>query len=119
MLGVPADEGEEDPRSEERRLGVPALLRKISPGRNAAGQEQEEQGGGEAGEPVHCDNKLKIIRRKKQNKYKWVLRKSYLFPLRGHHREAKSVQQLLTCCDNTAKLSFKGVGCAAILKGMA
>lgn len=54
MLRVSADEGEKDPRGEQRRLGVPALLRKIPPGRTAPGQEQEQQdsGGG------HSDNKL-------------------------------------------------------------
>lgn len=57
MLGVPADEGEENPGGEERRLGVPALLGEISPSRTAGGQEQEEQGGGEAGEPEHRDCK--------------------------------------------------------------
>lgn len=65
MLRIPADEGEEDPWGEERRFGVPALLRKISPGRNAAGHEQEEQSGGEASMPVHYDNKLKIIKKDK------------------------------------------------------
>lgn len=55
MLRVSANEGEEDPRSEERRLGAPALLREVSPSRTGAGEEQEEQGGGEAGEPGHGD----------------------------------------------------------------
>lgn len=58
MLGIPADEGEEDPWGEERGFGVPALLRKISPGRNVAGHEREEQSGGEESMPMHCDNKL-------------------------------------------------------------
>lgn len=58
MLGVPADEGQKNPGSEERRLGAPALLRKISPSWTAAGEEQEEQSGGEeAGEPVHGASK--------------------------------------------------------------
>lgn len=57
VLGVSADEGEENPRSEKRRLGAPALLRKISPGRTAAGLQQEEQGGGEAGGSVHGSEK--------------------------------------------------------------
>lgn len=57
MLRVPADEGEQDPGSEKRRLGAPALLGEISPGRSAAGQEQEE-----AGEPVHRGNNLTIIK---------------------------------------------------------
>lgn len=60
MLGVPADESEEDPWCEQRRLGVPALLRKIAPRRDAPRQEQEEHGGGEAVESVHRGNKLKI-----------------------------------------------------------
>lgn len=58
---VSADEGEENPGSEERRLGVPAFLRKVSPDWTAAGQEQWEQDGGEAGESVHRDNKLRNI----------------------------------------------------------
>lgn len=60
VLGVAANECEEDPRSEQRRLGVPALLREISPDRNAAGRQQEEQGNGEEGRPTHRDNKRKI-----------------------------------------------------------
>lgn len=98
MLGVSADQGQEDPGSEERRLRAPALLRKISPDRTAAGQEQEEQGGGKAG--AHCGNKLTNIYIYlylyiTAKKFKWVLHKSCLFTLRGHHRKAKSVQQLL------------------------
>lgn len=50
MFGVSADQGDEDSGSEKRRLGVPALLRKISADRAAAGQQQEEQRGGEAAE---------------------------------------------------------------------
>ncbi|TNN70399.1 hypothetical protein EYF80_019425 [Liparis tanakae] len=46
------DEREEDPRSEERGLGAPALLRKVCPSRSAAGQQQDKQGGGEAGERI-------------------------------------------------------------------
>lgn len=57
MFGVSADEGDEHPRSEERRLRVPALLRKVSPRGTAAGQEPDEQRGAEAGEPVHCHKK--------------------------------------------------------------
>lgn len=59
VLRVPADEREEDPRSEERGLGAPALLRKVCPSRSAAGQQQDKQGGGEAGERVHCGTKLR------------------------------------------------------------
>lgn len=60
MLGVSADEGEQEPRSEQRRLGVPALLRKIPPGRTAPAQEQEEQDSGAVGVTVHSHNKLSI-----------------------------------------------------------
>lgn len=60
MLGVSADEGEQDPRSEQRRLGVPALLRKIPPRRTAPAEEQEEQGSGAAGVTAHSDNYLSI-----------------------------------------------------------
>lgn len=61
MLRVSADEGEQDPRSEQRRLGVPALLGKIPPGRNApGGEEQEEQDGGGVDVTVHSGNRLSI-----------------------------------------------------------
>lgn len=60
VLGVAANECKEDPRSEQRRLGVPALLREISPDRNAAGRQQEEQDNGEEGRPTHRDNKRRI-----------------------------------------------------------
>lgn len=110
VLGVSADEGEEDPGSEERRLGAPALLRKISPGRNAAGQEQEERGGREASEAVHCGNKLSNkydIYQK--NKSKRLLYKCCVFTLRGHHSKAKICAAAPDVRRrNTAKLSFKG-----------
>lgn len=60
MLGVSADEGEQEPRSEQRRLGVPALLRKIPPARTAPGEEREEQDSGPVGVTVHSDNNLNI-----------------------------------------------------------
>lgn len=56
MLGVAANKCEEDPWSEQRRLGVPALLGEICPDRSAAGRQQEEQGSGEEGRPVHREN---------------------------------------------------------------
>uniref|UniRef100_A0A4W6FQY6 Uncharacterized protein n=1 Tax=Lates calcarifer TaxID=8187 RepID=A0A4W6FQY6_LATCA len=80
VFGVSADEGEEDPGSEKRGLGAPALLRKISPGWTAAGQEQEE----------HNDGEIKTL------KSRWVVVmapdetpfKSCLFTYRGHHRKS-------------------------------
>ncbi len=89
MFGVSADEGEQDPGSEERRLGVPALLRKVSPGRTAAGQERQQQDGGRAGETVHCAKNNEILN---ETQFNCVIYKSCLFPLSDHHREAKSVQ---------------------------
>lgn len=53
VLRVPADQRNMNPRSEERRLGAPALLREISAGGAVAAQQQEERHGGEAGGPVH------------------------------------------------------------------
>lgn len=54
VLGVPADECEEDAGREQRGLGAPALLREVrASGSAAAGQQQGEQGGGEAGESGH------------------------------------------------------------------
>lgn len=59
VLRVSADERNENPGSEERRLGAPALLRKVSPGRSAAvGQEQEEQRGAEDPHFRHGAHKL-------------------------------------------------------------
>lgn len=60
VLGVSADEGEKDPRRKQWRFGVPALLRKVPPGRTAPGQEQEEQHSGPVGGSVHSDNKLSM-----------------------------------------------------------
>lgn len=60
MLGVSADEGEQEPRSEQRRLGAPALLRKIPPGRTAPGEEREEQESGPVGVTAHSHNKLSM-----------------------------------------------------------
>lgn len=61
MLRVSADEGEQDPRSEQRRLGVPALLRKIAPGWKAPGaEEQEQQDSGGVGDTVHSGYKSRI-----------------------------------------------------------
>lgn len=118
MLRIPADEGEEDPWGEERRFGVPALLRKISPGRNAAGHEQEEQSGGEASMPVHSDNKLKIIKKREIDIYVSGCYVRVVALLCGFITERQNLCSS-SWCDNTAKLRFKGVGSAAILKGMA
>lgn len=54
-LRVPADESEEDPRSQQRRLGVPAFLGEISPDWRAAGRQQQQQQGGpeEGGRLAH------------------------------------------------------------------
>lgn len=60
MLRVAANEREEDPRSEQRRLGVPALLGEICPDWSAAGRQEQEQGSGEEGRPKHRDNPAKI-----------------------------------------------------------
>lgn len=51
MRRVAADQRDDDPRSEERRLGAPALLGEISPAR--ARQENEQQGGQQRGDPGH------------------------------------------------------------------
>lgn len=48
---VAADQRDDDPGSEERRLGAPALLGEIPPTR--ARQENEQQGGQQRGDPGH------------------------------------------------------------------
>ena len=92
MLGVSADEGEQDPWSEQRRLGVPVLLREIPPRREAAGQEQKE-----AGEPVHggdqCGDCCETMKKCEE-----VQCRRCLFTLRSLlSRGEKSVQRLLMC----------------------
>lgn len=60
VLRVAANEREEDPRSEQRRLGVPALLGEICPDWSAAGRQEQEQGSGEEGRPEHSDNQRRF-----------------------------------------------------------
>lgn len=51
MRRVAADQRDDDPRSEQRGLGAPALLGEISPAR--ARQEDEQQGRQQRGDPGH------------------------------------------------------------------
>lgn len=51
MRRVAADQRDDDPRSEELRLGAPALLGEISPAR--AQQEDVQQGKQQRGDPEH------------------------------------------------------------------
>lgn len=118
VLGVSANEGKKNPGCEEWRFGVPALLRKISPDRTAAGQEQEEQGVVEASEPGHRDSKLwnriMII-------YKWTVAR------RGLQRNISWLSGVITdreslCyspwCKSSARLISKGVGSVWMVKGV-
>lgn len=51
MRRVAAHQRDDDPGSEERRLGAPALLREVSPTR--ARQENAQQGRQQRGDPEH------------------------------------------------------------------
>lgn len=51
MRRVAADQRDDDPGSEKRRLGAPALLREISPAR--AWQEKAQQGRQQRSDPGH------------------------------------------------------------------
>lgn len=51
MRRIAADQRDDDPRSEEWRLGAPVLLGEISPAR--ARQENEQQGRQQRGDPEH------------------------------------------------------------------